>query len=145
MLLKACIGVLFFIGACIAIGPEILEGCNEVPNRNLSKFDRFSINDFEFNNAKPKEVFRLRMVFKGYKPAIGISYDETDFMFGPYNNTFALYKLDSDNTNDFVIEPLVLRGDGMAFNLSKYTPIDVVLTKGLYIFKHSSPIYILNL
>ncbi|KAL5290802.1 hypothetical protein ACFFRR_010275 [Megaselia abdita] len=131
MLLQTCLGVLFLSGVAFAKGTEILEGCSEVPNRNESRYDRFNVTDFEFNNAKELEIFRLRMVFKGFSPGIGVEDDGTDYMFGPFNNSFAMYKLVGDSS--VLIEPFLLRGNNRAFNIGKYTPIDVVLTKeGLF-------------
>lgn len=136
MLFLIGVGVLLFSGSCLANSPSIteIEGCNETPNRNKTKFDRFNVSDFEFNSAKSLEVFRLRVVFKGEQPTIGISHNNNDFMFASNKESFAMYP----TFDDFLKEtnPSVTRGNSKAFNSTKFTPMEVVLTKGLlyYVF-----------
>lgn len=129
MFLKSCIGILILAACCSARGPDVIEGCNELPNRDPKKFDRFNVSDFEHNGGKFLEVFRLKMVFKGEKPVMGLSFNETNFIFGPYKVYFGIY----DNFDNFKNEtkPSFIRGTKRAFSMDTYTKMEVLLTKGM--------------
>lgn len=154
MLFIISVVALLFSGDCLATFPSApineIEGCNEIPNKDPKRLDKLSVADFEFNNAKPLEVFRLRMVFRGDQPAIGISYNKTEFVFGSYNDSYTIYTKFEDffnQTNPTVIRgkstafsinqyaPMILttlNGKRKAFSSTKFTPMELVLTKGSY-------------
>lgn len=128
MFIQTCIGVLIVSAVCSAKGPEVIEGCNEVPTRDPKRLDRFNVTDFEHNNAKFLEVFRLKMVFKGEKPAIGISFNDSNVMFGPYKVFFGVFDTFESFSNE--TKPSSTRGSKRAFSSEMYTKMEVILTRG---------------
>lgn len=113
---------------CYAKGPDLIDGCNEVPTRDPTKLDRFNLTDFEHNNAKFLEIFRLKMVFKGEKPVIGISFNDTNVLFGPQKVYFGIF----DSFDKYVNEtkPCSFRGSKRAFGNDVYTRMEAILTRG---------------
>ncbi|KAL5290505.1 hypothetical protein ACFFRR_010087 [Megaselia abdita] len=131
MFMKSCIGVLIISAFCSAGGPDVIEGCNEVPTRDPKRLDRFNLTDFEHNNAKFLEVFRLKMVFKGEKPTIGISFNNSNVMFGPHKIFFGIFDTFDNFSNE--TKPCSTRGSKRAFSNDSYTTIEAILTKeGLF-------------
>lgn len=120
--------VLVLSVVCSARGPDVIEGCNEVPTRDPKRFDRFNVTDFEHNNAKFLEVFRLKMVFKGEKPAIGISFNDTNVIFGPYKVFFGIFDTFDNFSNE--TKPCSKRGSQRAFSNDMYTKMEAILTRG---------------
>lgn len=109
---------------------EILEGCNELVQSDPGKFERLKLSELDNNLSKTYEVFRLKMVYRGEKFAFGINYNNSEnyMMFGPHGESFGGYKNFTTFTKQ--IEPCSVRGNNTAFDASKHTSLEGVLTKG---------------
>lgn len=135
MCLKSCAYLLFLISAysVSASGISNIIGCTEAPSKIPDKYDRINIKDLQYNVPKPGEILRMKSVYKGMSPVIGFSYCGSNRnAFAPYGNSFAIYENLKDV--DQQKKACVHRGSSHSFNTTKYTPMEVILRKGIYYY-----------
>lgn len=112
-------------------GTQDLEGCNVGTTHENSDMRRLSLKTLEYNTPKKEEVIRLKFYFNGRSPAISISENGSQIVFG-YNHKdskqFGIYLTHEDWMS--AENACHLETTDNAFSNQEYTELDMALQKG---------------